>query len=80
MDCTRQIASCFANNINFPNVVNVPKTVRLTNGLAYGGAGDTAASDSGSRAREGPGEFQRQSLWSIKVKLCRCHKGSEINI
>ena len=40
----------------------------------------TDAGKSGSRAREGPGEFQRQSLWSIKVKLCRCHKGSETNI
>ena len=27
------------------------------------GTGDTAASDCGSRAREGPGGFQRQSLW-----------------
>ena len=44
------------------------------------GACDTAASNCGSRAREGPGGFQRQSLWSIKVKLCRCHKGSEIII
>ena len=43
------------------------------------GTGDTAASDCGSRARVGPGGFQRQSLWSIKVKLCRCLKGSEIN-
>ena len=27
-----------------------------------------------------PGGFQRQSLWSIQVKLGRCHKGSETNI
>ena len=39
-----------------------------------------AASNSGSWARARPGGFQRQSLWSIKVKLCRCHKGSETNI
>ena len=51
--------------------VNVPKTVRLTNGLTHGGAGDTAASNSGSRAREGPGPSRRSLVpskgnpWSL---------------
>ena len=39
-----------------------------------------AAPNSGSRARESPGEFQRRSLWSIQGNLGRCLKGSEINI
>ena len=43
------------------------------------GSGDAAASNSGSRAREGPGRVQRQSLWSIQGNLGRCLKGSETN-